>query len=107
MPRTIKNKQIISRCEELIESLYQNKDSRSVIGSILISNQPHKPTYVDCKVTKRTYSEAIINPSRYTQKNNHAKDIRTFFEKFLTVNRFVNTPKEANSVILIDQTINI
>ena len=102
MPRTIKNKEIISKYEELIEALYQEKDGRPVIESILVCNQPHEPADVDRKGTKIRRSHATMNPRTKTQKDNYRKYIRTFFKKSSTANEAVNTPKEANSVILID-----
>ena len=52
MSRTIKNKENISKFEELIEALHQEKDGRPVNGSILVFNQPHEPTDVDRKEKK-------------------------------------------------------
>ena len=52
MLRTIKNKFIISKYEKLIEALYQEKDGRPVIGSVLVCNQPHEPANVDRKGKK-------------------------------------------------------
>lgn len=75
MPLTINNKEIISKYEELIDALYQEKDCWPVIGSILVFNQPHKPADVDHKGTKRKRSHATMNPSKKTQKDNYGKDI--------------------------------
>ena len=79
MFRTTKNKEIILKYEELIEVLYQEKDSRPLNGSILVCNQPHELPDVDRKGIKRKRSHAAMNPSTKTHKDNHGKDIRTFF----------------------------
>ena len=58
----------ISKDQELIEVVYQEKDGRPVIWSILFCNQPHEPTDVDHKGLKRTHSHAAIKPGTKIQK---------------------------------------
>ena len=40
MSRAVKNKQIILMYEEMIQTLYQEKDGQRVIGSILNCSEP-------------------------------------------------------------------
>ena len=40
MPRVVKNKQIILMQEEMIQTLYQEKDGQRVLGSILNCSEP-------------------------------------------------------------------
>ena len=57
MPRTVKNKQIISMYEETIEALYQEKDGRLVIGSILNCSETTEPADIKRRGTKRTRNQ--------------------------------------------------
>ena len=57
MHRTVKNKQIISMYEEMIEALYREKDGWPVIGSILNCNETTKPTDIEWRGMKRTRNE--------------------------------------------------
>ena len=57
MPHTVKNKQIISMYKEMIEALYQEKDGRAVLGSILNCSETIEPGDIKRRGMKRTRNQ--------------------------------------------------
>ena len=53
----VKNKHIISIHEEMIEALYQEKDGRPVMGSILNCSETTEPADIERRGTKRTRNQ--------------------------------------------------
>ena len=47
MPRTVRNKQIIQMQDEMIDALYQEKDGRPVIGSIMNCSETTEPADIE------------------------------------------------------------
>ena len=57
MSCTVKNKQIPQMYEEMIEALFQEKDGRPVIGSILNCSETTEPADIERRGTKRTRNQ--------------------------------------------------
>ena len=110
MPRTVKNKQIISMYQEMIEALYQEKDDILNIGSILNCSETTEPADIERRGTKRTRNQtASLKRKRAKPREdetgntlNLGKDIRTFFDPTVSKPKKPNTPPETESVIILD-----
>ena len=113
MPRTVKKKtkkQIISMYEEMIEALYQEKDGRPVIGSILNCSETTEPADIERRGTKRTRNQTAslklktAKPREDETGNtmNLGKDIRTFFKPTASKSKKRKTSLDTESVIILD-----
>ena len=99
MPHTVKNKQIISMYEEMIETLYQEKEERPVIESILNCGETTEPAGIEQRGRKRTRNQTAslklktVKPREDETGNtiNLGRGIRTFFK-----------PTANKSVIILD-----
>ena len=99
MPHTVKNKQIISMYDKMIETLYQEKDGRPVIESILSCGETTEPADIEQRGRKRTRNQTAslklktVKPREDETGNtiNLGKGIRTFFK-----------PTANKSVIILD-----
>ena len=110
MPRTVKNKQIISLYEEMIEALHQEKDGRPVIESILNCSETTEPADIARTGTKRTRNQtaslklktAKLREDETGNTMNLGKDIRTFFKPTANKPKKLKTSPETESVIILD-----
>ena len=82
MPRTVKNTQIISMYEKMIETLYQEKDGRPVVGSILNCCE-RKGTKRKRTVGKSSNEDKVSDNVVREKSANCGKDIRSFSSPFL------------------------
>ena len=102
MPRTVKNKEIVSKYKEMFELLYQEKDGRPVIGTIFHSDEPVGIDNTGTK-RKRTHDASTTSKKSQPKSINCGKDIRSFFKRAPIQNKESSDPKEPNtSVIRID-----
>ena len=90
MPRTIKNKELISKYREMVEMLYQQTDGRPVLGNILVhgeatdSQQNIAGEEIEDylrKGTKRQNKAMVQKTKPVTEGRNVKNDIRSFFKK--------------------------
>ena len=107
----VKNKQIISMYEEMIEALYQENDGRSVIWSILNCSETTEPADIQQRGTKRTRNQTVslklktAKPKEDETGNtmNLGKDIRTFFiPNSNNPKKLESSSSETESVIILD-----
>ena len=111
MPRTVKNTQIISMYEKMIETLYQEKDGRPVVGSILNCCEETEPRDSERKGTKRkrtvgkSSNEDKVSDNVVREKSaNCGKDIRSFFKPVSKTKTVIKSkPSTAGgSIIVLD-----
>ena len=110
MPRTVKNKQIISLYEEMIEASYQEKDGRLVVGSILNFSETTEPSDIKRRETKRTRNQtaqlklktAKPREDEAGSTKNLGKDVKTFFKPTANKPKKLRTSPETKSVIILD-----
>jgi len=104
MPRTRKNKEIISIYEDMVSTLYQEKDGRPVIGSILTFDGDEvikEQNYIERRGKKR---KSVVGKSLVLKSDGEkklGKDIRTFFQKS-TVSKSRVSAKKQETIVVID-----
>ena len=110
MPRTVKNKQIISMYEEMIEALYQEKDGRLDTRSILNCSETTEPADIERIGRKRTRNQAVLlklktakpREDKTGKAMNLGKVLEPFFKPTANKPKKLKTSPETKSEIILD-----
>ena len=106
----MKIKQIILMYKEMIQALFEEKDSQPAIRSILNCCDTTESADIKQRGTKRTRNQSALlklkkaNPGKVKTRNNMnlGEDIKTFFKLTTNNPKILKTFPEMETVIILD-----